>query len=1726
MYVNQIDDIIDKILDQLYLEGISKDPTFQTIVQGNKINYVEYRDKINKFIQNFMTSIDITPIQKLINNKENLLRILDIIKRYIAYYYFLSIAYYYTGTLKDFRNNLIQYSKMQENSTFTIKNFFDTENNYQIINFYRIIKDVSNIVMMTELQKKTVNPLEFKDALNFLNNLGKDFIDNYLLMIISENGEDKVQINVHNLIKTIVFREIYRNQEQMLVFEILNDIEEVNNEYTFIDIIVTNDDVIDFNSFRQIFMGEENTDVLARDLYELANESTKVPQTISIETKNSNLLELNIITPIVDDFLRYHRDTERLDVDDDKSFNIPLVSTNNAKNVQLALLYQQRKKKENTKAQLIVNKIDAITDYYSDNVKNNPEFLKTIKQYFQNPFHYRKAVLHNHLEEVRVLNKIFNQGRKVIEGNEYYLSLKQIVQNAYFNFKDLQKYGTSVTIFPKEPINMLRYNNIEYQSQMPQLQVDMHTGVEDSTIHLVGLALGPFDEVPIQCVRKANMVDIRGINISYYKNGEIVTTNTNNGYKAFRKIIKHFFINTITISTGHIFYLYNDYSQVRELNPDIFSKIIYWVYDPSSDEFEMDIYENLKTDSSTEIIKLMNSLIYDDIVKYLERKLVNLINDNLNFSSHQTQLLLEWFSNKYGLFLKQDEKRQVFINEYLKKIKLEPSQIKSISNTELVEKPVFHSVDKSLVFKIRIDMINPVRPHEYLKLEAYTKEAQNTNIIGKVESKCQHENQWNELIKMKKENLNIYNMAITQFIEKFAIETQQLEFICRVCGQVLPLKQYTQDGNFDNNTQKFVTAYTPLDIPLEDIKEYSKYKLTIRYLDKFINRMSLITGTNMLVGPNTAIKQRRKALVKNIIDLIVKHNTVNLQKNQNSEERMAFYSKRFNIDKDLDIVHFFELDDSIINFDPNSTDLNLNRLKYNNVLLYFILIFITELNGTQIATMYFDKYANIFVFLKYGVKLFGNLTIRKNITDAETAPITDYPVLCYLIYLMGYFMFKYRLWYHPAANTNQFNPYYIKIIINSFVDLFNSISIDAGKMLNDYVYLLTTQKLYGQLYTTLKDNYIINVLKSNHLRFSDNPNADKISIAIKDNLVKPIFIKDGLQIVLPTRKLPSYKLSSGINYYIESAILYPYQKEITDITNCPYGSYHFWSNKGNDIQCLFCEESRQNVTGNIDRSVEAYYYDLNKIAHRRCIEGTYHDFDHGICVICGRKYNEIFTFNDTYRMTEAIRDKTDVDFYLKKFRKTIKEMYNRDDLDKLEKNLDRIENNNIKQLLEIISKQKKEDLELENLWDTSYNDLISSYRTETSDKLYGQINVMVDKLIDILESEIGVDTDLGISKYPVYLRDNVYVINHSFDGTALNDIIILTEKDGRINFRENHPFFKTDVYYYTDNKNQIDVFYHAVTLKLLGYKEKHKDYILINQSDAYLIINPSIKNRLLTIGYPTKYIDIGEIFDKNSKTITDTNENFFQILDGLIREHVYKTRTIVDKISSIIYKIKNYIPSNEVVDIPLQTTQSIDKLVSKYAQLFKDIHLPDNEMTFNDWNILRDMFDYEKINWMDTNVRPTENMYINSDMVNYYDISSNLMIYYLVNELISIIDNNTEKITKTNIAQMYIEIINYIYNLYNIDIYKNSHEFKRFDYILNGSEYIVDILKKGQGLQQSKELEEDLVEGDEENAAVEGITEEEKEEIDDLKEEAEALDIEGDYFAEEDQDYAQTEENE
>ena len=1708
MYVNQIDSNIDEIIDQLYFNNLSKDPTYKELIDGKKINFVEHREKINKFIDEFTNSIDQTAIKKIINDKKNIQRIIEIIKRYVAYYYFMSIAFYYNSSIKDYRNNIIQYSKLQTTSKITIYNFFDTENNYQLITYFELIKDVSNILLMTELQKKTLNVNDHKNALQFLNSLGKEYIDNYILKIVQNKKEEKtIEVNAHNLIKTIVFRQIYLSQDKKSVYDILNESEDNKNEYIYIDIVVSNSYTDDFETFKNLFMGDEDSELLSEETYELIQEFANPPKIKSIDSKMSDLLKFPLITPIVDNFLRYHKDSEKIDIEGDNNFKIPTGNQSSSKNIQMLLLNQQRKKKDNTKAQIIVNKLDAISDLYSDNAKKNTEYEKEIKKNFYVPYVSRKVVLHNYLEETHVVNKIVSQGRKVMENNEYFLELNDITNRAYFNFKDFESDGVNVNLEIDRPINVLRYSNIQYISSQPQLLVETHTGSSDLPINLVGLAIGPFNQKLLQCSTKLDLVDIRQVEISYMEENEIKKFSSKNGFEMFLQIFRHFYLDNLKVKTdykqevGDSSQLYIDYPAIRKMNPDFADKVIYWIYDTKLDEYEFDTYENIKTTNKSDIVKYINAAIHDRIEKFLNEKLSDIICEIKDHNYTKSDAIIDIYTTINSISLPYQQKRDLIIREVL-------SAYKSKKNTQLSDKtariydrviiPNFIDEEKKHINIIKIDTRNPFSIREFIRIEDLKDP---NNKKRKIDNRCEHENVWKSVHQLKRNSINEYNIGLTDFIEKYVTETIEGDFVCKICGQVLPIKQFVQDGNFDNNTQRFITAYVPSDIALEDNIEYKKYAMAIKYLDNLINRVSLITNTNMLVGQTTGIKQKRKAIVKNIIDIFNKNNSSGLknEQNQQNKDKYEILKTKYGIEKDFDSVIYFELDDSIFNFVHSGSDISadINRYKFNNILLYFIFVFMSELTSAQIGMMSFDKIGNIYTFLKYGPKLFSGLKIRKNITDNETADIMNYPILCYLIFIISYFLIKYKLWFYPSATNKTFNPVVQKIVIHSMVSIINNISVDSSKNMTDYVYTLTSSKFYGHLNDIFRSKDLVLQLKQIHNRFG-SPGEE---ILLKNNTekIQSISLETIPDMPLKTRKLPNLLVSGGLMFNKLADVIYKGYDKNTDATHGFTGHLHSWEVFGGIGKCTIDGELLDNVTGLIDRTEESYYFNIKKIADRRCISGTLHDFeginDKFVCRICNK------IKGDNYSNVE---------------------------LDSLIKNLHDIEDSHILHTFSKIKNQQDEMHESNENSQKILNELMDYYKKDNNDMLYGTFTKSIDGFIDLISKYVGTDNDLigAASKYPIYLKEDVYIINHTYQGTDISEPIILTEIDKKIFFKENHPNFNRDIYYYSDNRvGQIDVFYDAVTLELLGYKEKHRDINILKKSNKYLIINRSVKDRLFRLGYESKYTNVKKIENiSNIRNVENLNSMNF-ILDGLVGQHIINIKSIIDKIIEIIYSIKYY-QQSDLTDDSLKSTIALNTLISKYAKVLQtDIIIDSSEKLFNDWNEIRDLFSYNKIKWSETSINFTDMTFISSDTINYYDVSSNMMIYYLLEKLKKLINSNTENV-KTKLCQLMIEIINYVYNLYNKDNINQEVEYKRFDYVLSGTKDItVDLTRKGLSSEKAKQLDNDIdsIEelGSDADIASTEMTDETADELEDLKEEAESLDVEQEYYVDENEDYAE-----
>jgi hypothetical protein len=1730
MSVNQIDDIIDQTLDQLYLEELNSNETIRILTEGKVINFVEHFDGINSCIRNFTNKIDKSKIQELVNSKENTQRILDIITRYVAYYIFLYIGFYYTGTFKDFRNNLIQFSKLQEKSLYSIINFFDTENNYRILSFYKMMRDVMKIILMTDLQKKSIDVNEKKDALAFLDKIGENNVNEYFLIVTPDPEKDDdatIQLNVHSIIKTIVFGELYQFQERHVIFSILSEIEENESEFTYIDIVVMAD-TFDFDSIRKIFLGYKgDTEKMANNLFELLNTSD-LDNLIEYRDneKINRLIDFYGVIPIVDDFLRYHKDSIKLE----GSEPVPIIFSNTAskQNIQLLLKSQQRKKKENTKAQMIINKIDAIQRLYSSNVKNNPAIYNKIKQLFFEPYIHRKMVLHNYLEELEILNKMHKMETYITSIDEYYLELLYAINHAYFNFKDFHKYGNHVNIETGKTINMLRYCNIEYLNKGTPDMLDVRTGAINSSINLVGLSLGPFNGNYIQCITKDKLIDIRTITINYTKNKEKKSIISNNGYKMFIKCFKRFYVDTITVLRDPKISIIVDTEKIKILNPDLFDRIIYWVYDVTTDIYKSKTYElgSQKSllagisDSETENeidfqekIKQMNSDLYDRIVKTLKTKLSTLIRQHSSFTIFETYTLIYLFSNIYGLNMSEKEVNIIIRENYVWE-KIDKVNITQISEKNIIPNPEINLPARAKPIVVKIDISDPLHPKSAKAINKRMDQEMPEDVANFGEfienSRCKHEIDWDDIVKLY-ESGDAYKSAINRFIAMYAIQSNDSSFVCKICGQTLQVLQYVQDGKFDNNVQKYVSSYSSSDIKLKDMKEYVAYVKTLKHLKKSTKRISFLMGINVVSGSGPMVKQKQTSLTKQIVDLLIKHNQIVLRRNIDNDARLDFYAKKFGIDKRFSSVYFFQLNDNLFNPEQRQViqaDADVRKLEINNITLYVSLIILTELNGPQIMMMNTDKFLNIYFFDKYGRRLFEGLLLKRNITDDETVPILNHPVLCYCIYVIAYVLYTYLIWMFASDEKTKktFNPAILKNIIHSLCELLNSILTECGIQniggtINDYVYLLFSNKFYSQLNGIYSDNSIISILRKLHSKYSDAPTK-----AVTVDKVKTNYIDGNWHIVSTPYKITVFKVSNGIAYDKPSEIEFPYDKTITSEIICESGDFHSWIWKNQDLVCRKCGALYSKVDTVEDKTIVNYYFFQDKTLKKECEKEM------------GNKESPFFDICNNHK--DGSFSHTDIDKF-----NTISE----------KEKLNRIEGqmtNNIEQRKILDTRTSKNEALIESL----YTEVNKKY-----DKTYGIINEIVDSFVKIIAGLLGSKTNLNIyeetapdqgkpiiekNPYPIYLNDDVYIIDHSYDKTPLPTPIVMLESENKILFKENHPFFKTDVYYYADNRTvQVNVFYDAITFKLLGYKAKHKDYILYEKSNQFLKVNQSIKNKLLVFSYRNKYINITDAINKTK--LDDINLTYYEIINELIEKHILTTRNTIDIISRMLYKIKNYVAVQKGA-IFLESTKEIDKLIDKYAGIFSNkISLGKDDDAFDDWRFIRNMFKHQKIDWSKTNVLSSIHKngvftYISTEMINYYDVASTVMMYYLVGQLSKILDSNPEKVTKTNITKLYIDLINYVYSINNIDEIKNTSDIRRFEYILKGSSIAIDLLRRGQGIAAAEKMEKQLINLEAEQTIEEIVGEpvgetNDGEEIDsddleDIREEADALDVEaGEY---------------
>ncbi len=1149
MYINKIDELIDNLLDKFH-KKLAKSELLEKL--KNEPNFVKYQTQINDFIKDFINGIDKVPITNIVPSANNVASILDIMTRYVAFYLYLTIGYYYKDSRELYVTNIVECSKNQKSSTFQINDFFNSENNALLVKFYTIIKNIRTLVKLGSISKIQLvvqnNPNLYQSTIMLFNTLGESFIQDHFM----------IENNLNNIIKTIIFRELYLRNEKAEVYNILNKKEKENAEYRFINIVVAKKtDAMDYNSIEKLFSIQERRSGMVDDIYNflIETEQTKNELFMSNEEKVKILFEKEIIIPITEDFLRFHKGTESYDAFE-------------------SLNKKSLREKDDTKLKYIVNKMNSVRNYYSTAVQRNSKLKLETQKLFYKPLDFRNAVTYNDFEEVRILKKLENIGKKSSE-TDYLIDLLGFREYAFQNFKDFNNDGFRVKLDNTVPI--IRYVNIENLD--PKRVIQYRVGSKNMPLMVVGVAFRN-SKIPLQCGVSNQLKDVRGI------------LKTGNGYSAFTKLLKDRF-----------------YKESQNF--------FYWIFNNKEDKPDVTTYKNISSLNIQQNLTIMLANVYDLALKLIEEKIIEKISKlkTEKVSIWYFHQLLNKYSEKYlCLYRHPDIKNKIF--KYLIQNKLpiitdfyDKSEdiVPGLSDQEFIKLPVYKPPDDNR------NIIKIGRDDEEIKSESTYK--------NQTQSICQHNISWQAIMKISKKKTKEFNQAIFNFTKKYVRENDDGDYICKSCSELLSIKKFVYEGSYDKSSGSFITTNMALDTSLVDLPEYEKYSKTIKNLDKIIEKICYTSNLLYYVGSGYTIKIRRNTLVK---DLLLQHNKI-LKKN--TEERTKD-AKRYGIDKAFTNLFVFNLNDEIFITSSKDTDY-YKVIKYNNILSYIIFGLITDINPGQISNLNYEKKCNYFLFKQYGIKLFDGLKIIVN-NASDVKPIQDYPTLCYLLYYFSCTLIQFKIWIFQDMEKSGFHPHIQKSIIHTMVDLINSILIINQQTDKNFLYEILATRFFVKLDNVYSDTDVLYLLEQqSNSNIKVDKEKKKISF-VKKNIPG---IKIGSdQDLIEEEDKQSY--CESITAEISKEYLKLVENEVDILTNCKDGEFHDWVYKKGVLQCMKCKKTFDELQKNISKlnkqqnqnevNFKIKLINLTKLAKKYCISGEIHDIDPktGICSKCKLKINE------------------------------------------------------------------------------------------------------------------------------------------------------------------------------------------------------------------------------------------------------------------------------------------------------------------------------------------------------------------------------------------------------------------------------------------------------------------------------------------------------------------------
>jgi hypothetical protein len=804
MYLSKIDDLLDKLIDDFFSVKIKSDPKFQKIL--SETNFVKFQKELNELLKTYSIQMNLSDIKDLFKNSEIQIKITETIKRYLALYIFLYIGYFYTNADSTFMNNIVEFTKNQPEYQYKIDNFFNSESNSTIINYYQMIKKMLNYLNADTAQKKDV--LNARADYAQIIRLKKELTDDFFKMAYYDVKDKTMQ--AHNIIKTIILFELYRSEKKE-IYKLIELLDSTEGEYIFLDIVLPTKETIDFRNIELLLSKKDLIKGMAYVLWDyIAEYEESLFETGKLnDEKITELIESGIVIPIVDDFMLYHKDSERYDKNTDTV-----------------------KKKEDTKIRYIVNKIDLASNI---NNLNDNEKLEAKKNYYT-PMNNKKTILVNNHEDMKIITKFINQGNVSAENSEL---LKDLENSTLYPFINLKDSLNGIHVGVNKTIDVIRAVSFEREGdfkQKPNTPLQMRVGSNDHILNVVGFFIPSSYNSPY-CIKNGITKDVRSLGDS--KNGINLTS--------------EFLTQTLI--------------QDKKSNMSVF-----WLFDNKLDHIDLDTYEQQNKFSTEDTIKHILGKFYDSLIDEIYNEILNKCE-----KLKETKEIVTIDNVLNLIYSYQEDKLKITHNKLLKELLEDKICSDIVTKSEIV-----YDINDDMVFGLAGDIIE--------LSEIDKKNLQNKNILRvstefieekgiyeeqeKIDGVCQHNITWDRLSELKKTDPKLFVEELYAFLQSYVVENSDHDYLCKSCGFFLNIKKYVQDGKYDDSSQRFIVYGMPLDTPLEDISEYEKYKGSIRSIDKFIEKIALISNIPYFMGSSPTIKSRRKLVIKDTIDIVINNNTI------------------------------------------------------------------------------------------------------------------------------------------------------------------------------------------------------------------------------------------------------------------------------------------------------------------------------------------------------------------------------------------------------------------------------------------------------------------------------------------------------------------------------------------------------------------------------------------------------------------------------------------------------------------------------------------------------------------------------------------------------------------------------------------------------------------------------------------------------------------------------------